>query len=260
MTTADFARGQGRARSDDRGFFRTLATVMAIVQVAGFVVQLAAGRSSFGAPLIIHLHAIAFMGWVAIFAVQPWLAASGDIARHRLLGWVALTWACALLVLGVLVTWSTVHTGRTPFFFQPQHFLIANPVTLLGALGLLAVAVVQRKRQDWHARLQIGSFILLMGPSFGRLLPMPFLKPHAFEIAALSPLIFVAIASVRDVLVHKRVHPAWIWTTLVLVFVLALARVLAESSIGAALHAAAVAGTSAAGSDGMAFPPPPPMP
>lgn len=233
---------------------------MAIVQVSGFAVQLATGRSSFDAPLIVHLHAVAFMGWVAIFVAQPWLAKAGAMQLHRRVGRVALFWACALLVLGLLVTWSTVHTGRTPFFFQPRHFLIANPIGLVAALGLLAAAVVLRKRHDWHPRLQIGSFILLMGPSFGRLLPMPALMPYAFEIASLAPLVFVAFAAGRDAWAQKRVHLAWLWTTGVLLASLVLARLLAHSHVSAALYAAAVAGTGAAGSDGMAFPPPPPPP
>ena len=260
MSVADIEETGERERSDDRGFFRTFATVMAIVQVSGFAVQFAMGRSSFGAPLVVHLHAVAFMGWVAIFVAQPWLAKAGAMKLHRRLGQIALFWAFGLLALGLLVTWSTVHSGRTPFFFQPQHFLIANPATLLAALGMLAAAVVLRKRHDWHPRLQIGSFILLMGPSFGRLLPMPFLMPYAFEIASLAPLVFVAFAAVRDAWAQKRVHLAWVWTTGVLLASLALARLLADSPAAAALYAAAVAGTGAAGSDGMAFPPPPPMP
>lgn len=260
MTTADMAGPSGLARSDDRGFFRTFAIVMALMQVAGFVAQLAAGRSSFDAPLIIHLHAVVFMGWVAIFAAQPWLANAGAMNLHRLLGRVAVAWAFAMLVLGVLITWTTVQSGRTPFFFQPQHFLIANPATLVGALGLLAAAVLLRKRHDWHPRLQIGSFVLLMGPSFGRLLPMPLLKPYAYEIATIVPLAFIAFAAGRDAIVHKRIHPAWAWPIIVLAGSLLLARLLAHSSIGADIYAAAVAGAPAAGSSGLAYPPPPPMP
>jgi hypothetical protein len=256
MTAADITNvGVG---SDDRSFFRTLATVMACVQVFGFVFHLAMGRSSFNAPLVVHLHAVAFMGWVAIFAVQPWLAHAGAMKQHRLLGRVAAVWACALLVLGVAVTWEIVGAGRTPFFFQPQHFLFANVIGLLAALGLLAAAVTLRKHTDWHARLQIGSFVLLMGPGFGRLLPMPFLKPYAFEIAGAAALVFVAFAAGRDARVHKAVHPAWIWTAGAMLGALALARLLAHSPVGPVVYAAAVAGTGAAGGDGMAFPPVPP--
>lgn len=249
---------EDRATVDDRAYFRTLATVMAVVQVGGFAFHLAMGRSSFDAPLIVHVHALVFMGWVAVFVAQPWLAHAGVTAAHRLLGRVALVWACALLLVGAPVTWAAVHGGRTPFFFQPQQFLISDPMTIVAALGLLAGAVALRKRQDWHARLQIGSFVMLMGPSFGRLLPMPFMGPYAFEIAASAPLVFVAAAAVRDLRVHKRVHPAWVWPVLAMAGALLLARLIANSPLGEAAYAAAVAGTAAAGGDGMAFPPRPP--
>jgi hypothetical protein len=54
-----------------------MVTAMALVLVAGFVLQLAMGRSSFGAPPVVHLHALVFMGWVAIVVAQAWLAAGG---------------------------------------------------------------------------------------------------------------------------------------------------------------------------------------
>lgn len=257
MVTDGVVGAGARPQVDDAGFFRTLATVMAIVQVAGFAVHFALGRSSFSAPLVIHAHAIVFMGWVAIFVIQPWLVKAGAMGYHRMLGRVAAVWAIGLLVLGLLVTWTTVHAGRTPFFFQPQHFLVANPLTLLGALGLLAAAIILRKHHDWHPRLQIGSFVLLMGPGFGRLLPMPFLTPYAFEIASLAALVFVAVAACRDAWVGKRVHPAWAWVVIVLLGSLLLARIVADAPLGQALYDAAVSGTAAAGSDGMAFPPPP---
>ena len=87
--------------SSDRKFFRNVITVMAVILLSGFVVQLAMGRSSFSAPLIVHAHAIAFMGWVFITLTQTWLGASGNIALHRQLGRIAAVWVIALLVLGL---------------------------------------------------------------------------------------------------------------------------------------------------------------
>ena len=76
--------------ANDRSFFRNLITAMAVILVAGFVVQLAMGRSSFGAPPIVHAHAIAFMGWVSITLAQVWLVAGGNMAAHRKLGYLAV--------------------------------------------------------------------------------------------------------------------------------------------------------------------------
>ena len=51
--------------------------------VAGFSLQLAMGRSTFAAPLRVHVHAVLFMGWVAIMLTQSQLAMRGPLALHR---------------------------------------------------------------------------------------------------------------------------------------------------------------------------------
>jgi hypothetical protein len=181
------------------------------------------------------------------------------MAAHRKLGYLAVAWSIGLLILGPLVTIATVQTARTPFFFQPQHFLVANPVSLIGFAGLFFAAIALRRRADWHARLHAGAFVMLMGPGFGRLLPMPLLPPYAFEIAGLTALIFPLIGIVRDWRVQGRPHPAWFWGIGVLLATTLLARVIGFSPVGEAIYAAVTAGGSMAGTDGLAFPPPPPM-
>ena len=250
----DFAKADEMAV--DVRFFRIMVTAMAVVLVSGFVVQLALGRSSFNAPLVVHAHGVAFMSWVGIVLTQVWLAAGGAIGLHRQLGRAAIVISLALLVLGPLVTLAAVQTGRVPFFFQPQHFLIANPLTLAVSLALFAAAIALRKRTDWHARLQIGAFVPLMGPGIGRLIPMPFLTPYAFEIAGAVALVVPVIGAVRDIRVHGKAHPAWWWAIGALVVALAVARVLAFSPIGDGVYDIATAYTPFAGSDGRAFPPP----
>lgn len=238
----------------DRRFFRGLIVVMAVVLVSGFVVNLALGRSSFGAPPVVHAHAIVFMGWAVIVVVQALLAGGGAFRWHRLLGRVAVVWTLAMLALGPLVTLNAVATGRVPFFFQAQHFLLADPLTLIAALALFAAAVLLRHRADWHARLQVGSFSLLLGPGFGRLLPMPFLKPWAFEVASAAAMVFVLVGALRDLRDRGRIHPAWAWPVVALVLALGAARGLGLSPAGDALFHALVGDPAA---DGRAFPPPP---
>jgi hypothetical protein len=246
------------ARTRDLRYFRACITVMAVITVLGFVVQVAMGRSSFDAPLVVHVHAGVFMGWVALFVTQAWLAAAGVKGLHRLLGFVALFWAVAVVIMGTLVTIEAVRGVRVAFFFHPQHFLLANPGSVLGFFGLFTAAVLLRRRPDWHPRLQISAFMLIMGAGIGRLLPMPFLKPFAYEIAACVPLTFALFSMVRDQRVHGRVHPAWWWPIGVIVMLLLATRLFAFSPLGDAIYAAATEGSIAAGIDGLAFPAAPP--
>ncbi|MBP9235830.1 MAG: hypothetical protein KBF30_14235 [Hyphomonadaceae bacterium] len=119
---------------------------MAVILVAGFVVQFAAGHSSFNSSLIIHLHAFAFMAWTGIILAHTWLAAGGNLALHRKLGLLSVGWVILLLIPGPLVTISPVQTARTPFIFHPQHLLVANPMTLLGFAGLFGAALALRRQ------------------------------------------------------------------------------------------------------------------
>lgn len=106
----------------DERFFLRAAIAMTLVIVAGFSLQLAAGRSSFSSPLLVHAHAIVFMGWVTLYLLQNIFAATGNIALHRRLGWIGAGWIVAMLVLGCLVTIAMVRRGQVPFFFRPLHF------------------------------------------------------------------------------------------------------------------------------------------
>lgn len=240
--------------------FLSIAIAMALVIVGGFSLQFFAGRSTFGARPLVHVHGIVFMGWVAIFVAQSWLATRGPIALHRRLGRIAALWLPLLLILGTWLTVDVVQRGSAPFFFQPQHFLIANPLSLLAFLALVIAALRLRRRSDWHIRLQISAMAALLGPGFGRLLPSPLLMPYAWDIAALSGLIFPAFGAIADWRRNGRVHPAWWWGMASTLVVVLLAHAIALSPLGDAIYGWTVAGHPGAAVPGLAFPPPPPMP
>jgi len=238
-------------------FFSNLAIFMALVIVAGFSTQLAAGRSTFASPLRVHFHAIAFMGWTAIFVTQSWLATRGPLALHRKLGWVAVAWMALMVTAGLMVITAVVRNGTSPFFFQPQHFLIANPLSILLFVTFTLAAVKLRHRTDWHARLHISGMTMIMGPGFGRLLPMPLLIPYAFQTAVAAAVIFPLIGAFRDWRQTGRVHPAWWFCFAGLAVLIALPGLIAPTRIGDSLYHSVTAGTPGASIDGMAFGTPP---
>jgi hypothetical protein len=238
-------------------FFTNLAIFMALVIVAGFSNQLAMGRSTFASPLRVHFHALAFMGWTTIFVTQSWIATHGPLALHRKLGWIAVAWMGLMIAAGLMVILAVVRGGTSPFFFQPQHFLIANPLSIALFVGFTLAAVRMRHRTDWHARLHISGMTMIMGPGFGRLLPMPLLIPYAFQAAVLAAIIFPLIGMARDLRQTGRVHPAW-WACLAgLAVLVAVPGLLAPTKIGDSLYRAATAGSPGASVPGMAFASPP---
>ena len=243
----------------DERFFLRGAIVMTLVIIAGFSLQYAMGRSSFHSPLPVHLHAFAFMGWVAIYLLQNIFVATGRMHLHRKLGWIAAFWMIPMIILGCYLTARMVRLGHAPFFFRPQQFLVFNPLTVLTFAGLTAAAIVNRKRTEWHRRLHFCAMSMLLGPAFGRLLPMPLLQPWAFESIFAAVLLFPAAGMVADVRRNGTVHPAWKWGVATMFAAVLVIEAITYSPLGAAYYKAVTAGTPGASLPGLAFAPPPAM-
>lgn len=244
------------SRSDDR-FFLTMAFVMAATIVAGFSLQLAMGRSSFDRPLLVHAHAIVFMGWMVIYLLQNWFATIGPLRLHRVLGWLAVGWIIAMIGLGTAVTLDMVRGGRVPFFFQPLHFLVFDPMSVIGFAGIIAAGIALRHHTGWHRRLNYSAMALLTGPAFGRLLPLPFLIPWAYQSAFAATLIFPLIGIVGDLRRTGHIHPAWWWGLGGMFATECITDFIAFGPFGAMLYQAATAGTPGAAIAPLAFPPSP---
>jgi hypothetical protein len=255
MATAVGRIPSGRA---DTRFFAISAILMTLVMVAGFSIQAISGRSSFAAPPVVHAHAVIFFGWVMIYLAQNLLAASGNIALHRRLGWLAVLWIVPMLAAGFAVTLAMVQEGRVPFFFRPQHFLVFDPASLVFFSWIVAAAVALRRRSDWHRRLQLCAMTLLLGPGFGRLLPSPLLMPWSYDIIFAVQFVFPVAGMIADRRRDGRVHPAWIWGVGAGLLSYAVTQAITFSPLGDALYAAAVVGTPAANVPGLAYPAPPP--
>ena len=243
--------------ANDDGFFLGSAIAMALVIAAGFSLQLAMGRSTFSSPPLVHAHALVFMGWVTLYVAQNFFVASGNMALHRRLGWVGAGWVVVMLGLGCAVTLAMVRGGRAPFFFQPQQFLVFDPLTLFVFAGLTAAAIRRRHQSDWHRRLHFCAMTLLLGPALGRLLPMPLLAPWAFEAVFVTAMLFPAAGVIADMRRTGRVHPAWWWGIAANVITLIAVEAITYSAVGNALYGAVTQGTPGAALPGLDFSPPP---
>lgn len=255
---ASLAEPHSAVAKDDRFFFIT-SLIMAAIVVAGFSLMVVTGRSSFASPPIVHAHAVVFMGWVVLYVTQNALVARGSIALHRRLGWIGAGWIVAMVVLGTIVTVRLVRLGHAPFFFPPALFLVLNPVTILTFAALTTAAIVRRRQTEWHRRLHFSGMALLLGPAYGRLLPMPFLIPYAYEVDVLAVLIFPIVGMVFDLRRTGKVHPAWWWGLAAIIGSTVLSEAITYSPLGTALYRAATAGSPGASVAPLAYPPFPPL-
>ena len=238
-------------------FFFTMACLMTALIVAGFGFNLAMGRSSFGAPWLVHFHAWVMMGWVALYLMQNTLIFAGNVALHRRLGWLSVVWLPLILVMGVLITRFSLQDHGGPPFFDQNQFLISNPLQLAGVVGIGAWAVAERRNTGWHRRLMFFAFAMLTGPGIGRLLPSPLLIPYAWYVeAVLPPILFAAVGMIADKRRYGAIHPAWFWGIGIVIGIQIVADLVAYSDWGIAFTRQVIAGTPGAERSMAAFFPP----
>lgn len=230
------------AQGAEERFFFKLACAIGLVLIAGFSIQLAAGRSSFTLPLIYHLHGLVFFGWLGLFLTQTWLVSSGNLALHRRLGWLSALWVPIMVILAIAITVTSLRRTGGPFFFDANEFLLGNLAGITAFAALITMAVRLRRRTDWHRRLMMGAMASITGPGWGRLLPAPLLAPYAWELTNAFGLSFIAVGMIRDKRVHGAVHPAWWWALAVGIGWVLVGELLAYSAWGIELTRQVMAG------------------
>ena len=248
--------GQRREGADDKRFFLILAWVMSLIIVAGFMFNLAMGRSSFAVPWQYHVHGVTFFCWIGIFLAQNTLITGGNVALHKRLGKLAYVWIPLMVVLGFTIMFTSMRRTGGPFFFDQNEFMVANSIGLVSFGGLAFAALRARRHTGWHRRLMFSAMAYLTGPGLGRLLPMPLMIPNAWRILIAATLIFPIVGMIHDKRTSGKVHPAWLWGAGVIVAGQLVAELIAYSSLGVSLTQQVLAGTPGADRPMAAFLPP----
>jgi hypothetical protein len=207
----------------DRNAFMALTAMVWVGVLSGFGTQSFRHVLKFGLdyPLIVHFHAVAFVGFLVLFSVQVGLVRSGRLDLHRRLGVMGAVLAAVMVVLGPS-TAIVVHmhefaaTRATPEFLSVQFTDILAFGTLAGA-GLML-----RADPAAHKRLMLLALIYISDAGFARLL-------NGFAAAPLgdgfwgdmtdmyfgSDLLVLCLGA-YDLVTRRRLHPAYvagaIWT------------------------------------------------
>jgi len=227
-------------------FFLIMAWAMAITIVAGFGLNAALGRSSFLVPPIYHVHAFVFFGWVALYVAQNTLVFSGNLALHRRLGWLSVLWLPLVLILGVVITVTSIRRTGGPSFFSVDEFLFVNLAHILCVVLLAGWALHMRRRTDWHRRLMFSSMAVLAAPGVARLLPIPLFVPYAFPALFAASLLFPVLGMLADRKRLGHVHPAWWWGCALPLLALLIGEAFAATDWAEAVTLDVIAGTPGA--------------
>ncbi|NIP13322.1 MAG: hypothetical protein GWM88_00710 [Pseudomonadales bacterium] len=205
--------------SAPRSFYLWLSLWMWAIAITGFGPGAVSGLlgGTFVDSLAVHVHAVVYIAWLALFSYQASLPARGRVDLHRKLGRCMAAYAVVMIAVGLHVTFSRfadrvaagdVEMART-MMLPPFSDMFVFPV-------LFWLAYRFRHRPETHKRLMVVATTFLLVAAVGR---MSFLgAPPAvliYDAVWLSP---IWIAMLRDAIVERRLHPAYGFSLLLLSF------------------------------------------
>jgi hypothetical protein len=224
---ASVAKDLPSAEKRERLFFLFMAVSIVVTVGLAFGLFYQAELSSFDAPWWVHVHAVTFMGWIAIYLTQNVLVFRNDIAMHRRLGRIGAVYWMWMVLVGLILTPATLAAGRSPPFFTHPYFLALDWSNILVFGGLVYAALRNRSRTEWHRRLMLCATICVIAPAWGRLIVLSGNTMTAStNVATLLP--YIAVGMVFDLVTRKRIHPAYLWGFGALVMMAAMIEIISS--------------------------------
>lgn len=190
-----------------------IAIVVALVLFAGFArnYYLRAWLGTRAITFMVHVHGLVMTAWVLLFLVQVLFIAKHRIAWHRRLGVAGAALAVVVFVLGVYTIAQSIERQmpHADPVVDALAFVVFDGVILCVFAGLVLMALVKRRRSEWHKRLMLMAMISLLPPAFGRLV-INFTREHA-ELIVLGLMCASVLACLAvDFRRHRALHPAFV--------------------------------------------------
>ncbi|MBV8977304.1 MAG: hypothetical protein JO261_06290 [Alphaproteobacteria bacterium] len=200
----------------DRNFFLTNVLLIWFGILAGFVPEIVAHIKSNAPPypIILHVHAAAFVGWLILLTAQVTLIRRGRHARHRQLGIFGMALAAAMVVIGpaTAIVMQRYHWGTAdsdPAFLSVQF----TDITIFA--GLAAAAFYLRGDPSAHKRLILLATLHISNAGTARFIGADL--NHAFGgglpgfLASMYPadVLMLALGG-YDLITRRRLHPVYL--------------------------------------------------
>lgn len=209
-------------RKWDRDFFLLYVLLIWLGILMGFVPEIVQHvRKHQPFPLIVHLHAIAFVGWLALLTSQVLLIRARRPDRHRQFGIAGMVLAAIMIVLGpaTALYMQRVHFGTAQ---SDVPFLAIQLTDILAFAGLAGAAFALRGDPPAHKRLILLATLYISDAGFARCFGdglhgvlgdgfWPFLA----EAYLANDILMLGLGA-YDFITRRRLHPAYVagvgWT------------------------------------------------
>lgn len=200
----------------DQPFYLRIAYLVLAITIIGFAqLRLRGLAPPLPLPVWVHIHAAAMIAWLALFIVQNHLAAAGNFAFHRRLGWAGALLTVAAVAAGVMTVITGLQLHRAPPFFGPGYFLSLTMMQMVLFPALVFAAIFLRGSPQYHRRLMFGALIVVCGsPGLGRALPLNFMTGEQSEwVVLLFELALLGAMARHDQRTIGQIHPATVAIT-----------------------------------------------
>jgi hypothetical protein len=200
-------------------FYVGLAALMVAMVLVGFWPSYFGPllRGNVSRPLVIQVHGLIFVGWMALLVAQVVLVARGRVDLHRRIGRLGIVYGCIVVAMGIVAgpAASVIHIRAGEWTRdEGAGFLLTTFGDMLLFGGFFGAAIAYRRRPEIHKRLMVAATVALLFAAVGR---MQFIASRALAgVIWLSPM-FVGMA--YDGIARRRVHPVYLIATAVLFLV-----------------------------------------
>lgn len=163
-------------------------------------------RGTIAHPPLIHLHAIVFTGWLALFLAQAVLAATGRLTWHLRLGRIGIGYGVLLIAVGLST--AVIRSAVLPPG-EAEGLLFAGFADMTVFSSFFGAAILFRRRPQVHKRLMMVAATTLLIAAVARMafIPAPPDGLAAFVAIWCSPIV---LAMVYDFQGRRLVHPAYL--------------------------------------------------
>ena len=197
------------ARARARSFYLFMALLIPAIVVFGFSFTIDRNliHPAIPRPPILYVHAAVFSGWLVFFLLQSILVRSRRVSWHRRIGWFGAGLGAVIPILGTATAIAMAHFNARQLHQSHVEMDLMIPlwdmVAFTAAFGL---AILWRRRPEFHRRLVLVATCVLTAAAFGRF-PPSLLNP-VFFYAGVD--LLVALGALRDWIADRRIHPVYL--------------------------------------------------
>lgn len=204
------------SRRAERIFFVGAALCLATFVLIGFWHSYFQSAAASLPSVLVHVHAVLMVGWIALLLCQVGLIGAQRVRLHQRLGTMMGFWALAILLTGPP---ATIAALRRPGSGVDGTVLFGDLAMLMAFALLTGLALLRRRRPADHKRLMLLGTAAIMLPALARW-PFDFMQ-NGPPIAIVALYLAVPLAlGIYDLVSLRKIHRATLLGAVAMVVVI----------------------------------------